>query len=355
MEGSTDEDDQEIAENIQNRMFYEETTHDRILTVLRNYKDQGRGYLDAVTELSHVFIRMLENYAKQNAEMQIRSARRTRKKLIKAKAPIDTQNPGEENDDEDQYDLDASTIRTVSSERKFDFHRFAARFSTQGCVDTYVAFIRLYKDLNADQLKRAHRFFYRVAFKMELPTILFRVDIIQLFHNMIKGVTSLDRECPSYKDWEELIRQIFKKLVKRIQDRPALMVEMLFSKMSSTMFYLENGYEPEKMKKTPRPPAELDIRAEIAAADRVSLVTEILVSESKFDALTWIKGEIKRAKEEREAWETADEARKVNTVAESMEGVHQVQSDSNDPPKAPTIRKYMVSNAMDTLLTCYSA
>ena len=53
MEESQDEDDQEIAENIQNRLFYEEATHDRILGLLRNYKDQGRGYLDAFREVIH--------------------------------------------------------------------------------------------------------------------------------------------------------------------------------------------------------------------------------------------------------------------------------------------------------------
>src|SRR5882672_2887429 len=59
MSESALEDDQEIAENIQNRIFYEESTHDRIITILRSYKDQGFGYLDACTELSHVFLRML--------------------------------------------------------------------------------------------------------------------------------------------------------------------------------------------------------------------------------------------------------------------------------------------------------
>ena len=40
------EEDQDIAENIQNRIFYEESTHDRVRAVLAGYKDQGLGYLD---------------------------------------------------------------------------------------------------------------------------------------------------------------------------------------------------------------------------------------------------------------------------------------------------------------------
>src|SRR6201994_1375611 len=80
MAASPLEDDQEIADNIQNRIFYEETTHDRIIAILKGYKDQGFGYLDACIELSHVFLRMLERYSKENVDLQIRSKRRAKKK-----------------------------------------------------------------------------------------------------------------------------------------------------------------------------------------------------------------------------------------------------------------------------------
>ena len=80
MSESPIEEDQEISENTLNRIFYEQTTHDRISTLLRTYKDQGYVYLDACTELSHVFVRSLERYSKMNVEMQVRSLRRQRKK-----------------------------------------------------------------------------------------------------------------------------------------------------------------------------------------------------------------------------------------------------------------------------------
>ncbi|KAF4945746.1 hypothetical protein F66182_18612, partial [Fusarium sp. NRRL 66182] len=50
MSASPFEEDHEIAENILNRIFYEETTHDRIIAIVRGYKDQGFAYLDACTE-----------------------------------------------------------------------------------------------------------------------------------------------------------------------------------------------------------------------------------------------------------------------------------------------------------------
>jgi replication fork protection complex subunit Tof1/Swi1 len=344
MEVSSVEDDQEIAENIQNRIFYEETTHQRIIDLLRNYKDQGRGYLDAVTELSHVFIRMLENYSKQNEDMQIRSRRRVRKKK-----PANTVADGTDGAGGDVSGAeDGRQAEIVSRERKFDFARFSARFMTQQCVNTFVEFIKLYRDLNLDQLKRAHRFFYRVAFKVELTTLLFRVDIINLFNLMIRGENCLDHDLPCFKEWEELTKQVFKRLIKRLPEHPELMVEMLFSKIPATIFYLEHGYEKEVTKSAPRPPAELQVSPAIAEGDRIGVVTEAMVSAAQFDMIKWVKDELIRAAEERRAWADAEAARKAaarENLANALEAQSteeqpaENQNDDKDESRAPAISK----------------
>ena len=50
---------------------------------------------------------------------------------------------------------------------------------------------------------------------------------------MIKGPEPLDKGSAMYKEWEELCRQIIKRCVRKVQERPQLVVEMLFSKMPS--------------------------------------------------------------------------------------------------------------------------
>jgi replication fork protection complex subunit Tof1/Swi1 len=251
------EDDQEIAENIQNRIFYEESTHDRVVMILRSYNGQGFGYLDAVTELSHVFLRMLERYAKQNVDLQIRSKRRARK--IKKKQAQTQGAEGEEEGHISETEDIQQAQRTVS-ERKFDFTRFAAKFINQSSVNTFVAFTKYFTELDTEQLKRAHRFFHRVAFKMELGVLLCRVDIIQLFNRMMKGPGGLDKESAAYKEWDDLVKHFFKQVIKRVQERPELVVEMLFSKIPATMFFLEHGYDREVQTRAPRAPAELEVK-----------------------------------------------------------------------------------------------
>lgn len=322
------DEDQEIAENILNRIFYEQTTHDRIIALLRSYKDQEFGYLDACTELSHVFLRLLERYSKQNVDMQVRSRRRARKKK---RAVQPTEEPNAANEDRDKEVEDVADAQRAVTERKFDFHRFSARFINQTSVDTFVALLRHYHDLNNDQLKRCHRFFYRIAFKMELIVFLFRMDIIQLLNKLVKGPEGLNVETPSFKEWEELIRQVFRRLVKRMEERPALAVELLFSKIPSTMFYLEHGYEKELPKKVLRAAAELEIKPGLERKEQIGVAVSILINQSKLDALAWVKGLLFSAASERKSWEDANAALTTLTgpateTTESRDELEQGQS-----------------------------
>ncbi|KAL4746236.1 topoisomerase 1-associated factor 1 [Aspergillus terricola var. indicus] len=294
------EEDQEIAENIQNRIFYEETTHDRILAILRGYADQGFGYLDACTELSHVFLRMLERYSKTNVDMQVRSRRRARKK--RREEQLFNKGRDEEQGSEDE---DYAEAEKMSKERKFDFTRFAAKFSTQKCVDTFVAFTKFYKELNTEQLKRAHRYFYRIAFKQEMTVLLFRVDILNLFYRMIKGPGGMDSSRPIYKEWEELVRQLIRRLLKKLEQRPALITELLFSKINSTAFYLEYGFEKQTVTTSKRAPAELEVDPKAASTpeEKLSIVVAALVKDEQSALVKWISEVLESAADERESWE----------------------------------------------------
>lgn len=321
------EEDQEIADNIQNNIFYEETTHDRIVCILKGYKDQGFGYLDACTELSHVFLRMLERYSKEHVDLQIRSRRRARRKRKEAERrnaqPGD--DPGEE--DEKSENEDMADVIQVSKERKFDFTRFAAKFSSQASVNTFVSLITFYRDLGVDQLKRAHRFFYRVAFKQDLAVLLYRVDIIALLYKMINGPDGLDQKHPMYKEYSELSRQLFKKMFKKVDQRPELVVEMLFSKIHSTLNYLEFGHEKQTITAT-RPPAELEIRPAPGRdiKEHIGIVVTVLMKDGKAELVTWMKGMLNTAYDERHAWEAEAEVRRA-AAADAA------QKDNESPPE----------------------
>ncbi|KAK2865256.1 hypothetical protein FQN49_003761 [Arthroderma sp. PD_2] len=318
------EEDQEIAENIQSRIFYEESTHDRVLSTLRGYKDQGFWYLDACTELAHVFLRMLEQYSKQNVDMQVRSKRISRRKK-KAQNQQNQENQAEGDDgfdnSEDEEAADRAEAARSVAERSFDLKRFSAKFCTQSSVNTFVALASYYRDLDTEQLKRAHRFFYRVAFKQELSVLLFRQDIISLFTRMIKGPEGLLSSSPAFGEWEELIRQILKKLVRKIDQRPELITELLFSKIPATMHYLEYGYEKQTLTVESKPAAELEIKPNAARTsdEDIRIVVSALVADGSEELVRWLCEVFDNALKDRKSWELADLALGTQDAAENAD------------------------------------
>lgn len=349
MAQSSLEDDQEIADNIQNRIFYEETTHDRIVSILKGYKDQGFGYLDACTELSHVFLRMLERYSKENADLQVRSRRKARRKKKEEQRTEDGTKEGQDNEDDDDArseNEDFAEAAQVSRERKFDFTRFAAKFTSQSSVDTFIAFTTFFRDLSVEQLKRSHRFFYRVAFKQELAVLLFRVDIIALFYKLVKGPEGLDRTHGLYKEWDELVRQVLKRLFKKLDQRPELIVEMLFSKIRATLYYLEYGHE-KQMISSIRMPAQLEVKPAPGrdVFEQIGIVVAALIKEEKTPFVQWVLETVVKAADERRAWESEAVARRDVAVASSENQEETLPMDvgnldTKPESKTPFIGKY---------------
>ena len=333
------EDDQDIAENILNRIFYEETTHDRVANITRTYKDQGFGYLDSCTELAHNYLRILEQYSKQNVDMQVRSRRRVRRKKKAALAAGDDDGDGSGLVDESEVD-DEARAQKATGERKFDFKRFAARFVTQGCVDTFVTFTAFYDDLKPAQLKRCHRFFYRVAFKQEMSVMLFRVDIIALLYKMIKGPEGMDRTASTYKEWDELVKQILKRCTKKIHERPELIVEMLFSKVNSTAHYLEYGYEKQVSTAKPRAAAELEVKPGMEWEEQIGVVVGAMLDRSEGELLKWLMSQLSSAESERRSWEGANAALVPSVEKDPAQEADATPVVEVEQPTPPSICKF---------------
>ncbi|KAF5658742.1 replication fork protection complex subunit Tof1 Swi1 [Fusarium heterosporum] len=333
MSESGNEEDEEIAENVLSRLFYEESTHDAIASIIRSYKDQNFNYLDAATELVHHFLRILEGYSKQNIDMQVRSRKRTRRKK-KAAQDVAGEDNDNDNDENEGSDNDAQSAERTTKERKFDFHRFATRFTPQSVVDTFVAFTKYYRDLTDAQLKRAHRYFYRVAFKAEASVMLFRVDIIHLFYSMIKGPAALDKSCSMYKEWEELVKQILRKCFKKLEQRPELLVEMLFSKGSSTAFFLEYGFERQTVTTASKakPASELVFKNTEELDRQIAIVVGAMLDKNQADHIAWIKKILGEAESERRAFAAAEEAMASVEPAQEDSEEHPTESGPKPPP-----------------------
>ncbi|RUP49856.1 timeless protein-domain-containing protein [Jimgerdemannia flammicorona] len=87
MAQSPHEDYREVSESLQNNIFYEESTLDLVVQLIRDYKNQSMGFLKSAIELAHVLLKMLERYAKSKRFMFVRKKKAAPKKK---KAPGQT-------------------------------------------------------------------------------------------------------------------------------------------------------------------------------------------------------------------------------------------------------------------------
>lgn len=181
--------------------------------------------------------------------------------------------------------------------------------------------------------------------------MLFRVDIIALFYKMIKGPEGLDPISSSFKEWDELVRQLIKKCTKKIEQRPELIIEMLFSKINSTAHYLEYGYEKQTVSTKPRVAAELEVKAGMEWQEQVGVVVGALLDRNEGDLLQWIKEQLSSAESERRAWEGANAA--LKSVEDDPFADDAAPSAEVEQPKAPSMRKLLILFKFH-LLICHS-
>ncbi len=133
-----------------------------------------------------------------------------------------------------------------------------------------------------------------------------------------------------FKDWEELVKQVIRKCVRKIEERPALIIELLFSKINSTTFYLEYGFEKQTAATHAKPGAELEFRHILERDKQVAIAVGALLDKGQQDHVTWVKNQLGPAESERRAWELAEKA---------MASVEPANAEGSENPTGETIPK----------------
>ena len=300
---SPDEEDQEIAENTQNRLFYEETTLQLIPDIVRAYTRQPFQWLDDCTEMAHVHLKLLERYSSQHETMFIRSKRRQAKK--KKAADLESgEKPDEERDPEE---LEEESQR-VNSERQFDFARFEGKYLNQKCIDTFTSFLRFYKELDAPQIMRVLKFLHRIFAKRKMEVLLFRIDIVDLIYRIMKGSEALPRSHPAYKQFDEFAKHFLRRLFKKLEKEPVMFVELLFSKLPTTFSYLQFGQTPEYKVSYPRTYLDLELKPGLNHAESLGVCISALLDDNLSPVLEYLKTTFRQAATERSSFQDANAA-----------------------------------------------
>ncbi|KAK9333316.1 timeless protein-domain-containing protein [Lipomyces starkeyi] len=249
MSSSDVETNQEIAENMISRLFYEEATLDLLASLPNVLHGTSVSLMAACCDLVYMVLKVLESYSKQNNHLYIRGKKRRSRKPKSSKSPDDTNDRGYTMLSSDEDD---SIAHQQSTERYFEFARFEQQFFTQNCIDMFRSVLATYADLSDQQIKRIIAFFHRIFFKREEEVLLYRLDFMLVLHRCLDPREGISNSNSARKEVQLFMNHYVRKLAKALVDRPALYVELLFTKMPDTLFFLKYGHDEEKHLKRKR-------------------------------------------------------------------------------------------------------
>ncbi|KAI9486114.1 MAG: timeless protein-domain-containing protein [Benjaminiella poitrasii] len=245
------EDYHEIAEHIQQNLFYEQTSFDLFVSVVKSYKAQSYGYLKAVVMLTHVLLKLLDHYQKNKKMMFIR--KRTKKKA-KKKAPVINDNNEDEEDLEDDEEEEES-LRQNEREYKdtvFQFAAFEEKYIHWDIVTAYCTLLECYQDLEPEYFTCITTMFHRMMVKRKAEYLFWKLPVLELFNRVLIDFKKIPggQKSREMAQLEEFIRYAVYQFFKSAKEYPLLFVEALVPSIKSNRLMWE----------TPSPPTEEEVK-----------------------------------------------------------------------------------------------
>ena len=299
--GSCETDEyQEIAENVQLNLFYDEAIFDMIANIVKMFKLQSFGFLDVCTSVVTTIISILESFFKTRDLLFTRSKARRRRR----------------NKDDASMDLSAGDddLRRKYAERAVTYEVFEKKFMNEACLATFLTYLEYYPDLEPRQVKRALKYLHRFFVIREKEVPMFRLDVCELLYRMCNDYVGFKKDNPLRKEFEKFTAHYSKRLFSCLELSPAMYVELLFSKIHGQVHYLQHGYDKvAESKQTARAPAHFQVAAHFTEKEKLGIVIAALLDENKSDVLDVIKQFYANATSERRAWIDLHKAKAIES------------------------------------------
>lgn len=181
------EEHREVAEHIQQNLYYEQTSFDLFLDILKRYKNQSYGYLKAVIMLTHVLLKSLDHYQKGKKIMFIRK-KKSQKKKKPAKKGEEQVEEGVavittiDSEDESEPEVDKSKEQEYK-DIQFKFSTFEQKYVSWDVINAYTSLLELYHHLQPEYLICISNMFHRLMVKRRAEYLFWKVICINLIIN----------------------------------------------------------------------------------------------------------------------------------------------------------------------------
>ncbi|EOQ99643.1 hypothetical protein E3P92_01291 [Wallemia ichthyophaga] len=213
----------EVAEVLQDKLYYSGDVMDVIVMLMGRYKDQSVQFLESIVHLAYVFLRMLENFSKSKAYMFVRKRKSSKRRNG------DINEPTMQTTAEDDAEANRETLS--AAEHKFVFSSYERRFASENIVKTCLTYLERHLEFHStSQLKHVVNLLYRQAVRAQGEELFYKVSTLNIFRNVQDQVvkSAVNYHSGPYKDLMKLIEFILRKFFKSAAENPMIFVEALF-------------------------------------------------------------------------------------------------------------------------------
>ncbi|KAF3121617.1 Topoisomerase 1-associated factor 1 [Orbilia oligospora] len=297
---SQDHDEKSLAENIFNRLFYEETLHDLMIAALRSGRKQT--------------VECLERYCKSNSGLIVKSKRASKSQSSEIEAFSDSES-------------DTKMPDRKQAEKSFNFQQYESKFLSPASLEPFLDLLSHYRELGWPQIKRCIGFLHRVFVKRGATVGLFHLKAIYI----LQAVARDTKGSQGYTEVAGFVRFFSKHLVRKLSEYPVLFVEILFQKSQRIGYFIEHGEDRSRCNRELPPLLTIELEEGLDKEKRIA-VAVWLVSQDDVccKQFGWVERVLYCVVEERRGWETKDpsvhpnqdpgDLRKLCPIAVKFEG-----------------------------------
>ena len=204
-------------------------------------------YMMSCIDLTHTVLKILEQYSSDDNKLVITGKRRGKKNFHISESDI------EKVMEEDRVDRDeAIDILTPHySSMEVDFKKVQHSYINDFTIETYITFLRRFRELENDQIKKIIAFFHMVCIQAKEEAHLFRLDLIVLLRDML-GEDGIDKNARVRKHVEQFAHYYLQRLKSRIKKSPSWIIELLFPSIhDGELSYYQRYGERRPQSKSP--------------------------------------------------------------------------------------------------------
>lgn len=312
MSYTNDVDLRDIADGMKSRLFYEEQWLTVLSRLPRSAHRKSMAYTCESIALTHIVLKMLDEYSKQHTYLFVKTnrLRRTRNK--------------NKDEDSDATDVDAINdhreAARVTNERKFTFEKFVVKYINDPTISIYERALASFKEVGTETVLQVFSFFRRTFAKTPFKALFYRMSLMRILLELVdrQGLTPKSK---AYEVAEEFLNYFVRKFVMVSSLMPSLHIQVNEIMTPADAFYYDHKGQDREKFRAPVYEYTLTSRAlrDFDSEKQIAVLVAALIDEDKGPFIKWIEDALlahENESHERQGFKSLD------VDAEKMRAIH---------------------------------